>query len=77
MKDRVLYRLWETPTGDTVVEQLVPPKELRPSVLRQLHCSPTAGHLGMNKTLGRIRERFYWMQCSKDVRAVTCVHQDR
>ena len=26
-----------------------------------------AGHLGVNKTLGKVREKFYWVQCSKDV----------
>ena len=69
LKDGVLYRLWETPAGDKVVKQFILPKNLRPSVLQQLHCSPTAGHLGINKTLGRIRERFYWVSCSKDVKA--------
>ena len=68
LKDGVLYRLWETPAGDKVVNQLIIPKKLRCSVLQQLHCSRTAGHLGINKTLGRIRERFYWVSCSKDVR---------
>ena len=69
VKDGVLYRLWETPAGDAVVKQLILPKKLRPSVLQQLHCSSTAGHLGVNKTLGRLRERFYWVPCSKDVKA--------
>ena len=69
LKDGVLYRLWETPAGDKVVKQLILPKKLRPSVLKQLHCSPTAGHLRVNKTLGRIRERFYWVPCSKDIKA--------
>ena len=69
LMDGVLYRLWETPAGDKVVKQLILPKKLRPGVLQQLHCSPTAGHLGVYKTLGRIRERFYWVPCSKDVKA--------
>ena len=48
-----------TPAGDKVMKQLILPKEARPSVLQQLHYSPTAGHLGVNKTIGRIREKFY------------------
>ena len=67
-QDGVLYGLYETPAGDKVVKQLILPKKLRPGVLQQLHCS-TAGHLGVNKTLGRIRERFYWVPCSKYVKA--------
>ena len=69
VKDGVLYRLWKTPAGDKVVKQLILPKKLRPSVLQQLHCSLTADHLGVNKTRGRIQERFYWVPCSKDAKA--------
>ena len=28
----------------------------------------TAGHLGVNKTLERVKERFYWPGCTKDVK---------
>ena len=63
----VLYRLWETPSGDATIRQLVLPKSLRSEVLQQLHNAPTAGHLGTAKTLGRARERFYWVQCRRDV----------
>ena len=55
----VLFRSWETPAGDKVIRQLVLPCDLQPQVLQQLHGAPTAGHLGVNKTLGRIKERFY------------------
>ena len=44
------------------------PRDLQPQVLQQLHNAPTAGHLGITKTLGRVRERFYWVQYSKDVK---------
>jgi hypothetical protein len=64
----VLYRIWETPSGDATVLQLVLPKSLRHEVLQQLHDTKTSGHLGVaNKTLGRIRERFYWVKCRQDV----------
>ena len=64
----VLFRRWETPAGDRIVKQLVLSRDLQPHVLHLLHNVPTAGHLGITKTLGRIRERFYWVQCSKDVK---------
>ena len=64
----VLYRLWETPSGDAIVKQLILPKSLRSEVLQQLHNTQTAGHLGVAKTLSRVRERFYWVQCQQDVR---------
>lgn len=52
LKDGVRYRLWETPAGDKIAKQLILPKKLRPCVL-QIHCYPTAGHLGVNKPLGK------------------------
>lgn len=73
--DDVLYRDWETPQGDRVVKQLLLPKKLRKQVLQQLHDSVSGGHLGVNKTLGKVRERFYWVQCSRDVRD-WCRHCD-
>ena len=68
IKDGILYRLWETPEGDQTTWQIILPKALRPSVLHQLHNTPTAGHLAVAKTLSRVRERFYWAQCHQDVR---------
>jgi len=63
----VLYRLWETLSGDANIKQLILPESLRKEVLQQLHNSQTAGHLGVAKTLSRVRERFYWVQCVRDV----------
>ena len=51
------------------MKQLILPKKLRRRVLQQLHCSSTAGHLGVDKTLGKEQERFCWVPCSKDVKA--------
>ena len=65
--DGVVYRVWETPAGDKAVWQLVLPKKLRPKVLYQLHNTAAAGHLGVAKTLGRVRERFYWIRYHTDV----------
>ena len=67
MSHGVLYRVWETPSGDSTVAQIVLPKPLRQGVLQQLHNTRTSGHLGVAKTLGRVHERFYWVQCRQDV----------
>jgi len=46
--------------GDAITKQLILPESLRKEVLQQLHNSQTAGHLGVAKTLSRVREeRFY------------------
>ena len=42
-------------------------KKLREEVLHQLHNTVTSGHFGVSKTFGRVRERFYWVGCQRDV----------
>ena len=58
LENGVLYRKWEDPTGKSYIKQLVLPKELREEVVKDLHCSPTSGHFGVNKTLARVKQRF-------------------
>ena len=45
------------------------PKSERRKALLDLHSAPTAGHLGINKTLDRVRQRFYWVGMKADVRS--------
>lgn len=63
----MLYRIWETPPGDATILQMVLPKSLRREALQHLHDTKTSGHLGVAKTLGRVRKRFYWVKCRQDV----------
>ena len=37
-------------------------------MLQHLHDARTAGHLGVAKTMERVKQRFYWHKCSQDVR---------
>ena len=46
---------------------MVLPLPLRTLVLKHLHNSPTEGHLALTKTMQRIRDRFYWIGCRRDV----------
>ena len=41
--------------------------ELRTSIMRELHCSPYAGHIGMNRTLVLISRFFYWPDMRTDM----------
>ena len=66
----ILYRNWEDLTGRSCLKQLVLPKDLREEVVKDLHCSPMSGHLGVNKTLSRVKKRFYWPKCRNDVTRV-------
>ncbi|UYV68116.1 hypothetical protein LAZ67_5003095 [Cordylochernes scorpioides] len=39
---------------------LVVPKHMRHEILKDVHDTPMAGHLGFAKTYDRVRKRFYW-----------------
>ena len=67
LSEGVLYRLWESPTGDRVVWLILLPKKLQREVFNHLHSSTSAGHFGVTKTLSRVRERFYWARCHQDI----------
>ena len=41
--------------------------ELHTSITRELHCSPYAGHTGMNRTLVLISRYFYWPDMQNDI----------
>ena len=68
VKDHILYRKYESPDGATCKLQLVVPAPMRSSILHQLHEAPAGGHLGEDKTLHKLRERFYWPGHQKDVK---------
>ncbi len=60
LRDGILYKKVEVQDRPTRV-QLVLPRVYWDSVLRKLHNDPTAGHLGIAKTLERVKARFYWV----------------
>ena len=67
LEEGVLYRQFEYQDGTSDRLQLIVPKSLREEVLRHLHEGPCGGHFGEDKTLHRLRERFYWPGHQKDV----------
>ena len=64
----VLYRRFESFKGKKQDHlQLVVPTEMREQILRELHEGVASGHLGQDKTLHRLKERFYWPGHFNDV----------
>ena len=63
LRDGILYRKWKDIPGNGIDRklQLVLPTHLVPEVLMELHNGPAGGHLGVNKTLEKIRARFYFL----------------
>ncbi|XP_047027955.1 uncharacterized protein LOC124636045 [Helicoverpa zea] len=59
MSDGILYRYsLEPDDGEDCC--LVVPEQDRRQVLVDLHDAPTAGHFGVERTLSRVRARYYW-----------------
>ncbi|XP_076247766.1 uncharacterized protein LOC143187432 [Calliopsis andreniformis] len=67
VKDGILYRKWESSCGAKITWLLVVPRKKVTEVLQECHSSPAAGHFGVNKTLAKVRQRFYWITCRQDV----------
>lgn len=66
IKEGSLYKKNFDPLGKTWLPVI--PRQLRFSILRELHDVPTAGHLGFARTYDRIRKRFYWPGMYRDIR---------
>ena len=68
-REGILYRRWKDIPGNGAQPrlQLVLPPHMVSKVLQGLHSSPTGGHLGVAKTLGKARARFYWPGQKRDV----------
>lgn len=61
LNDEILYRKWVLDTsGNDTNFQYVLPNVYRNQVLSLLHNDPLAGHLGIKRTMARVRCRFYW-----------------
>ena len=58
MIDGVLYRYCAEEDEET--GQMVIPKEMRKQLLFNFHNDPTAGHMGIEKTISRITPYYYW-----------------
>ncbi|KAK3513971.1 hypothetical protein QTP70_000296 [Hemibagrus guttatus] len=48
--------------------KLYTPASLRSTLLRYYHDHPTAGHLGITKTLARLKLRFFWPKMASEVK---------
>lgn len=67
IKDEILYRKYLNEDGTSYL-QLVAPQAIREEILRHLHDCKTSGHFGRDKTLSRVRSRFYWPGMTNDVK---------
>jgi hypothetical protein len=67
VRNDIVYRTFQWPDGSIRYYQLLEPLTLRKDVLRMVHDSPTACHMGVNKTIDRLKQYGYWRGWRKDV----------
>ena len=48
--------------------RLILPKQFRPQIIEELHQGIGGGHLGHEKILGQLKERYYWPSHYTDVK---------
>ena len=63
----LLFRHYEDCHGEEKWAQLVVPLVLQKEILHDLHSGAVGGHLGEDKTINRLQERFYWPGHTEDV----------
>ena len=66
LKDGLLYRTTKLKEQKMTVHQFVLPELFHKQVI--MSCHDDLGHLGMEKTLGLLKDRFFWPKMSESVR---------
>ena len=69
VKDGVLYCLCSVSEGSSSVMQLVCPESLKDEILYGVHEGIGGEHLGVEKSVSKLKERFYWPGHYNDVQS--------
>ncbi|CAG2224639.1 unnamed protein product [Mytilus edulis] len=68
IRDGLIYRRFEDPATKIVKIQAIIPLSERKKVLQFSHDDKCSAHLGIHKTLAKIRQSYYWPGLQNDVR---------
>ena len=69
IQNQLLVRKWNEIGTNIIKWQAIVPLSERRNVLRYSHDIKVSGHLGIKKTLNKIRQRYYWPGLQIDVKA--------
>jgi hypothetical protein len=67
VRNGILERHWESADELSKIAQIVLPRSRVNSVLTKLLTELSRGHLGGNKALNKVRQRYYWLQARSNV----------
>ena len=67
LEDGLLKWKYDNTKGSNYWSQMIVPHVLREEIMQELHAGSLEGHLGEDKTLGKIKERFYWPGMQQDI----------
>ena len=70
VREGLLYKRWESDDGKSIRWLLVLPLKYRKEVVGELHGGQLSGHLGVSKTMAKVKFRYFWPGMSADVRSV-------
>ena len=68
LMDEILYKQKPINIGPENKPRIVLPMALRKKCFTLLHDTVTSAHLGSQKTLEKVKQKFYWYGCRKDVK---------
>ena len=68
VKNGILYRRWICETTGSDLFELVVPETWRNDIVKMFHADPGAGHMGVKRTVERIRSRAYWPRVTETVK---------
>ncbi len=69
LQDGLLVRRLENVDANSVVYQAIVPRKTRRIILNSCHDLKTSGHLGVSKTISKVKQKFYWPGVQTDVRS--------
>ena len=68
VKNGVLFRKYEKLHGVNNFLQLIVPKLLHNQIIAASHSSITSAHVGVKKTVGKLKQNFYWYKMTYSVK---------
>lgn len=59
LQNGVLYKKWKSPRLNKHILQIIVPTKKYSLIIGEAHDFPSGGHFGINRTLAKIRQKFY------------------